>query len=175
MNYDITHNSQGPGAPNALGCYMCMITNACLDADGTTNSLGTPVTNAECGDPDPALPMPPFASRNVSATNTAKCVDALTCLLTGDGAAEPHCTTSTPTPPSISNCFCGANRGSSCIASPSAPIGVCASKEFTDLGTADPTAALSHYTDPTYSPGGVGNAILNCALVAGCAGSPCFK
>lgn len=180
MNYDIAHNGQGPGAPIALGCYMCMITNACLDADGTTNTLGTAVTNAECGDPDVPPPAnPPFASRNVSATNTAKCIDAFTCLLTGNGGAEPHCTTTAPSPPSISNCFCGTNRGSTCIASPSAPNGICAAREVIDLGTTDPTTALSHYVDTTYSPGGVGNAILNCAQVAGssfaCAGLPCFK
>ncbi|MDP9002656.1 MAG: hypothetical protein M3O46_21410 [Myxococcota bacterium] len=179
MNYDIAHNGQGAGAAVAIGCYRCMVDNACLDADGTTNTLGTAVTNAECGDPDPASPNPPFASRNVSATNVPHCIDALSCLLTGNAGAVPHCTTTPPSPASVSNCFCGSNRGSACIASPSAPVGTCASKEFTDLGTTDPTTALSHYTDTTFSPGGVGNAILNCAQVAGsagaCAGLPCFK
>lgn len=177
MNYDIAHNGQGPGTPVAAGCYICMITNACLDADGTTNTLGTAVTSAECGDPDPAPATvnPPYASRNVSLSNVANCIDALTCSITGNGGAEPHCTVSAPPPASISNCFCGQHRGSACITSAAAPTGVCAAKEFIDLGTTDPVAALSHYTDETFSPGGVGNAILNCAWIARCPRNPCFN
>jgi hypothetical protein len=164
MNYDIAHSGQGPGAPLPGGCYMCLVANACIDADGTTNGLGIPVTNAECGDPNGMGENPPFDSLNGSSTSVPACLDALTCVLTGDEGALPHCTTAL-SPFTTGNCFCGANRGAACIASPSSPTGVCASSEFTDLGTTDPTTATGHFTDPT-NPGGVGNAIMNCAVTA---------
>jgi hypothetical protein len=177
MNYDVSKNSQGSGATIATGCYQCMINNACLDATGTANGLGTAVTNAECGDPDGANTNPPFDSRNVSSSNVPNCLDALLCTITGGvtGMAPysgvNECTTS-QSPSSVSNCYCGSATGSACIASPSSPVGVCAARENTALGTTDPTTALSHFTDTTFSPGGVGNAVLNCALTANCAA--CF-
>jgi len=54
--------------------------------------------------------------------------------------------------------FCGLQRASA--------IGVCASIIDTDIGSTDPTTVLSHFTDTTFSPGGVGLAILNCGLTA---------
>jgi hypothetical protein len=190
VEYDIKQNAQPAGAPLPTSCYECLITNACIDADGTTNGLGLPVTNAECGDPNGANSNPPFDSLNGSAANVAHCFDALTCALTGGGTdsvsgavgsetpgAVPHCTTAL-SPFTVGNCFCGANKGSACITSAAAPIGVCASNEFTDLGTTDPIFATGHFADPT-NPGGVANAILNCAVTALNGGTAacgsCFK
>jgi len=131
------------------------------------NGSGTDVTNSECGDPNGPGANFPFDNPNVSGASVAatqRCLDALNCALNSNGST-PNCTKS-EAPHSVSNCYCGANTGSTCLASPASAIGVCASNIATDLGTTDPTTALGKFTDTTYSPGGVGLAILNCALTA---------
>ncbi len=169
VNYDIANNAQGPGVNLPASCYTCMIANACLDGSGNGtppagNGSGTDVSNSECGDPNGAGANAPFDNPNVSRTNVAQCFDALTCALTSNGSAS-NCTHS-QLPPSVSNCYCGANIGSLCLASPASAVGVCATSIAADIGSTDPTTVLEHFTDTTYSPGAVGLAILNCALTA---------
>ena len=172
VSYDIAYNGQGPGENLTTSCYTCMVVNACIDGSGasgpgpTGNGSGD-VTNSECGDPNGAGVNPPFDNPNVSGASmaaTQRCLDALSCALNSNGTS-PNCSKS-QLPHSVSNCYCGANTGSACLASPASAIGVCASNIATDLGTTDPTTALSKFTDTTYSAGGVGLAILNCALTA---------
>ncbi len=169
--HDILKNGQGPGVNTNGSCYTCLVANACLDGSGNGpppagNGSGIAVTSSECGDPNGAGSNPPFDNPNVSSTNVAHCLDALTCTLTSSGANSPSECSLSQLPASVSNCFCGAHTGSTCLSSPAAAIGVCASSIATDIGSTDPTTVLSHFTDPTYSPGGVGLAILNCGLTA---------
>ncbi|MGA7122265.1 MAG: hypothetical protein WBY94_19335, partial [Polyangiaceae bacterium] len=172
VSYDIAYNGQGPGENLTTSCYTCMVVNACIDGSGasgpgpTGNGSGD-VTNSECGDPNGPGVNFPFDNANVSGASmaaTQRCLDALNCALNSNGSS-PNCTKS-EVPHSVSNCYCGANTGSNCLTSPASPIGVCASNIATDLGTTDPTTVEGKFTDTTYSAGGVGLAILNCALTA---------
>ena len=173
--HDILKNGQGPGINTNGSCYTCLVVNACLDSSGasgpgpTGNGSGIAVTNSECGDPSGAGDQPPFDNVNVSgasAAATQACLDALTCTLTSSGANPASECTLSQAPPSVSNCYCGAHTGATCLSSPAAAIGVCASIIDTDIGSTDPTTVLSHFTDTTYSGGGVGLAVLNCGLTA---------
>jgi hypothetical protein len=168
VDYDTAH-----GQSLATGCYSCMALNACLDSAGTLNGLGADVVSTECGDPDPAVPAPPFAPANGSSSNVAACLDAFTCVLTSAHCSTAVAGSSADPNASVSNCFCGTATGGMCIASATSPNGPCAANEYTDLGLpGDPTMVESHFTD-TSIPGGVGNALLNCALTAGC--DACFN
>ena len=173
INHDILKNGQTAGAPKTTSCYSCLVLNACIDSSAANfpagNGSGIAVTNSECGDPSGAGDNPPFNNVNVSgasAAATTACTDALTCALTSNGANPASECSLSQAPPSVSNCFCGANTGSTCLSSPASAIGVCASIIDTDIGSTDPTTVLSHFTDTTFSPGGVGLAILNCGLTA---------
>ncbi len=173
--HDILKNGQGAGINTNGSCYTCLVVNACLDGSGTGgpgptgNGSGISVTNSECGDPNGAGVNPPFDNPNVSgasAAATQQCLDALTCTLTSSGANPASECSLSQLPPSVSNCYCGAHTGSTCLSSPAAAIGVCASNIDTDIGSTDPTTVLSHFTDTTHSGGGVGLAVLNCGLTA---------
>jgi hypothetical protein len=169
--HDILKNGQGPGVNTNGSCYTCLIANACLDGSGTGvppagNNSGTPVTNSECGDPNGAGVNFPFDNPNASTSNPANCLSALTCVITSNGANPASECSLSQAPPSVSNCYCGANTGSLCLSSPASAIGVCASIIDTDIGSTDPTTVLSNFTNTTFSPGGVGLAILNCGLTA---------
>jgi hypothetical protein len=170
VNYDIAHNGQGPGINTDGSCYTCLVLNACIDSSGggpgpTGNGSGTPVKDSECGDPNGAGDNPPFDNPNASTADPAPCLDALECALTSNNGASANCTLS-QIPPSVSNCYCGANTGSTCLASAASAIGVCAQNIDTDIGETDPTTVLKYFTDTTHSPGGVGLAILDCAVSA---------
>ncbi len=169
--HDILKNGQGPGVNTNGSCYTCLIANACLDGSGAGpapagNGSGLAVTNSECGDPNGVGLNPPFDNPNASTSNPANCLSALTCALTSNSANPASECSLSQLPASVSNCYCGANTGSLCLSSPASAIGVCASTIDTDIGSTDPTTVLSHFTDPTFSPGGVGLAILNCGLTA---------
>jgi hypothetical protein len=168
--HDILKNGQGPGTNTNGSCYACLVLNACIDSTGAAfpagNGSGTPVTNSECGDPNGAGMNFPFDNPNASTSNPAACLSALTCVLTSNGANPSSGCTLSETPPSVSNCYCGANTGSSCLSSAAAPVGVCASVIDSTVGQTDPTTVLSHFTDTTYSSGSVGLAILDCAITA---------
>jgi stigma-specific protein Stig1 len=171
--HDILKNAQLAGAPKTTSCYSCLVINACLDSSAAAfpagNGSGIAVTNSECGDPSGAGDNPPFNNVNVSgasAAATAACIDALSCALTSNNTSPASECSLSQAPPSVSNCYCGADTGSTCLSSPAAAIGVCASKIAADIGTTDPTTVLSHFTDTTFSGGGVGLAILNCGLTA---------
>jgi hypothetical protein len=171
--HDILKNGQLAGAPKTTSCYSCLVLNACLDSSGDAfpagNGSGVAIPDSECGDPNGAGLSPPFDNPNVSSASAAAtqaCLDALTCVLTSNGANPASECTLSQAPPSVSNCYCGAHTGSTCLSSPAAAIGVCASIIDTDIGSTDPTTVLSHFTDTTYSGGGVGLAVLNCGLTA---------
>ncbi len=169
--HDVIKNGQGPGINTNGSCYTCLVANACLDSSGSGpppagNGSGIAVTSSECGDPNGAGVNPPFDNPNASTSNPASCLSALSCALTSNGANPASECSLSQLPASVSNCYCGANTGSSCLSSPAAPIGACASIIDTDIGSTDPTTVLSHFTDPTFSPGGVGLAILSCGLTA---------
>ena len=170
IDHDILKNGQSHGAPKTTSCYSCLVLNACLDSSGAAfpagNGSGTPVTNSECGDPNGAGLNPPFDNRNASTSNPANCLSALACALTSNGANPPTECSLSQVPASVSNCYCGAATGSSCLSSPAAPIGVCASIVDTDIGLTDPTSVLANFVDRAFSPGGVGLAILDCGLSA---------
>jgi hypothetical protein len=158
--YDILKNAQGPGAPKATSCYACMVTNGCLDSNA--NNIHT----AECGDTGTT------ANPNGSSANVPNCLDALSCVLTASNTNAPngHCTNPVTEPAfsdpnaAVGNCFCGTNTGSACLTAGNAN-GPCVAREQTDLASTDPTFINGHFTDPTI-PGGVGNAVLNCAQTA---------
>ncbi len=171
--HDILKNGQAAGVPKPTSCYSCLVLNACLDSSGGAfpagNGSGVGISNSECGDPSGAGNSPPFDNVNVSgatAAATQQCLDALTCTLTSNGANPASECSFSQLPPSVGNCYCGAHTGSSCLSSPAAPIGVCASIIDTDIGSTDPTTVLARFTDTAYSAGGVGLAILDCALTA---------
>ncbi|MGA7123885.1 MAG: hypothetical protein WBY94_27530, partial [Polyangiaceae bacterium] len=170
INHDILKNGQLGGAPKTTSCYSCLVLNACIDSSAAAfpagNGSGIAVTNSECGDPNGLGTNPPFDNPNASTSNPANCLSALTCALTSNGANPASECSLSQAPPSVSNCYCGANTGSLCLSSPASAIGVCASIIDTDIGSTDPTTVLSHFTDTTFSPGGVGLAILNCGLTA---------
>ncbi len=170
INHDILKNNQAAGAPSNSSCYACLVLNACLDSSGAAfpagNGSGTPVTNSECGDPNGAGVNFPFDNPNASTSNPAACLSALSCVLTSNGTNPSSECSLSQVPPSVSNCYCGANTGSSCLGSPADAIGVCASTIDTDIGQTDPTTVLSHFTDTTYSPGSVGLQVLNCGLTS---------
>jgi hypothetical protein len=175
--YDIAHgqNNQRLDGGASRGCYECMVQNGCLDSPaGFVQSQA--ITYLECGDPGTTL------NPNGSAANVQNCLDALTCVLTattGATGASPngHCTNtiqpmSADPNAAVGNCYCGeANAGLPCLTAGVAN-GACAASEPTYLGSTDPTFINGHFTDPTI-PGGVGNAIMNCAQTAMC--DQCFR
>jgi hypothetical protein len=181
LSYDINKNglTSATATTKAASCYYCLVAGACLDSVTAGSVTGVTThgkTNLECED---------TGTGNDATASPADCRDSLSCVITGVGGSgtTPHCTTTTPgaasTDPnaSVSNCYCGTNLGAACI-SPG-PNGPCVSNEITDIGSfqtpavSDPTDILSDFTTSSLSPGGVGNAVLNCGLTAGC--NICFN
>jgi hypothetical protein len=171
INYDTAHNQSGES-----GCYVCMAKGDCLDSapKGSIPGLKTfGETMLECGD-----------QGNASENYAMTCLDDLTCVLTSN-----HCTTAAAGAinegASVSDCYCGANQGAACIATPTSPIGTCAATITADMSptnnpagpdNANPTEVLVEFADTTLatgSPGGVGNQLLNCALASKC--DACFN
>jgi hypothetical protein len=172
LNYDISKHGllastvlSGTVAPTAQSqfCYYCAVHAGCLDSPGGTVNGIKALAGSELECEDPLL-----AGTDVAANNPGECRDALTCVLDSN-----HCSTTTPghasTDPtaSVSNCYCGTALGTACQTAGNAN-GVCLTNEQTDLGSTSPATILANFTDATLSPGGVGNAILNCALANSC-------
>jgi hypothetical protein len=165
LAYDIAQSQTAVNKKTS--CYYCMVAFGCLDSSARGSISGVTTlggSNLECED---------TGAGNVASTNPGECRDALSCSLVSD-----HCTTSLAGNASndpmaaVSNCYCGTALGTACQTA-GMPNGACLTNEQTDLGSTDPTTILTNYVDPTLSPGGVGNAILNCALANAC--NPCFR
>ena len=107
-----------------------------------------------------------------SSANFPNCLASLSFVPRASNTNAPngHCTNPVTEPAfsdpnaAVGNCFFGTNTGSACLTAGNAN-GPCVAREQTDLASTDPTFINGHFTDPTI-PGGVGNAVLNCAQTA---------